>query len=218
MSRLLLVRHGESLWNSERRIQGHQDSGLSPTGRLQTERLADRLKGRSFGALYSSSSQRAKESAEILSAAVGLPVHLRDDLREIRLGRWEGKTVQEIEEEDGDLYQRWLTRPLEATPPGGEGLVPFQKRIVTALEGIRDAHPEQDVLIVTHAGAIRAYVSFILDLDLNRIFTLKIDNTALSEVLFAKGVPTLSLFNDTCHLLSLDKSIDRPKELSIPVF
>lgn len=218
MSQLLLVRHGESLWNIERRIQGHQDSGLSPAGRLQTERLADRLKGRSFGALYSSSSERAKESAAILSAAAGLPVHLRDDLREIGLGEWEGKTLQEIEEEDGDLYERWLTRPLEAPPPGGEGLALFQKRIVTALEGIRDTHPEQDVLIVTHAGAIRAYVSFVLDLDLNRIFTLKIDNTAMSEILFTQGVPTLSLFNDTCHLLGLDSSADRPKELSIPVF
>ncbi len=218
MSRLVLVRHGESLWNTQWRIQGHKDSGLSPLGRLQTERLADRLKGRSFGALFSSSAERAKESAQILSAALGLSVHLRDDLREIGLGEWEGKTLQAIQAEYGDLYERWLRRPLEATPPGGEDLALFQKRIVKALEEIRDTHPGEDLLIVTHAGAIRAYVSFVLALDLNRIFTLRVDNTALSEVLFEKGAPTLSLFNDTCHLLGPDGPAFRPKELSTPVF
>ena len=96
---------------------------------------------------------------------------------------------------------RWLDGPLNAAgPPGGEGVRAFQRRAVDTLEGLRKARPDGDLLVVTHGGVIRAYLCHILGLDLNHMFRIKTDNTAVTEILFAGERPHLVLLNDTCHL------------------
>ena len=123
---MLLIRHGESIWNQERRIQGNLDPDLSDRGRAQAELLAERLKGRPFAALYTSPLRRALDTATILGESAGLAPRSIDGLREIRLGEWEGKTATEIRTASGDLYDRWLDRPLDvSSPPGGEEIRAF---------------------------------------------------------------------------------------------
>jgi len=201
MRRLILIRHGESTWNQERRIQGNLDPGLSDRGRAQAALLADRLKGRSFAGLHTSTLRRALETSAVLGTAIGLDPQPADALREINLGAWEGKTAAEIRTELGDAYDRWLDRPLDAPgPPGGESLPAFQQRAVDALEKLRTGHLDGDLLVVTHGGVIKSYLCHILGLDLNRLFRIKTDNTALTEIVFIGETAHLALLNDTCHL------------------
>lgn len=198
---MILIRHGESTWNQERRVQGNLDPGLSDRGRAQAALLAARLNGRRFCGLYTSPLRRALETAEALGKSLGLRPQPVDGLREIRLGAWEGKTTAEIRGTHGDEYDRWLDRPLDASAPlGGEGVRAFQLRAVTALESLRAVHHNGDFIVVTHGGVIKAYVCQILGLDLNRMFRLRVDNTAVTEILFNRETASLILLNDTCHL------------------
>jgi broad specificity phosphatase PhoE len=198
---MILIRHGESTWNQERRIQGNLDPGLSVQGKAQAELLAARLKGRAFAALYTSPLRRALDTAAILGESAGLAPRSINGLREIRLGEWEGKTATEIRTASGDLYDRWLDRPLDVSlPPGGEEIRAFQQRAVDAIDSLRRSHIEGDVLVVTHGGVIKVYLCHILGLDLNRLFRIKADNTAVTEILFNGDTAHLALLNDTCHL------------------
>jgi len=198
---MILIRHGESTWNQERRIQGNLDPGLSDRGRAQAALLASRLTGRPFAALYTSPLRRAMETAAILGETIGLRPEPIDGLREIRLGAWEGKTATEIRAEHGDAYDRWVDRPLDTSaPPGGEGIRVFQRRAITALDMIRRGHPDRELLVVTHGGVIKAYLCHILDLDLNRLYRIKTDNAACTEIQFRGDVPRLARLNDARHL------------------
>ncbi len=215
MRRLILIRHGESTWNQERRIQGNLDPGLSDRGEAQAALLAARLKGRPFAGLHTSTLRRALETAAILSEALGLLSQPADGLREIKLGAWEGKTTAEIRTEWGDAYDRWLHLPLDASaPPGGEPLPTFQQRAVSALEQIRTAQLDGDLLVVTHGGVIKAYLCHILGLDLNRLFRLKVDNTALTEIVVIGGTAHLALLNDTCHLNGQQTGVHTERDTS----
>ena len=198
---MILIRHGESTWNQERRVQGHMDPSLSDRGRAQAELLASRLKGRPFASLYTSPLRRALETASVLGESVGYRPEPVAGLQEIRLGAWEGKTTEEIRAIYGNAYDRWLDAPLDAGgPPGGEAVRDFQQRAVATLEDLRTAHHDGDLLVVTHGGVIKVYLCYILGLDLNQMFRIKADNTAVTEVLFQRGRATLALLNDTCHL------------------
>jgi alpha-ribazole phosphatase len=200
---MLLIRHGESTWNQERRIQGNLDPGLSDQGRAQAALLAARLKNRRLAALYTSPLRRALDTAAIVGESTGLIPQSIDGLREIRLGEWEGKTATEIRTTSGNLYDRWLDRPLEvSSPPGGEQICAFQRRAVGAIECLRRAHTDGDLLIVTHGGVIKVYLCHVLGIDLNRLFRIKADNAAVTEILFNGDAAHLSLLNDSCHLNS----------------
>jgi len=198
---MILIRHGESTWNQERRVQGHMDPCLSDRGRAQAALLASRLKGRPFAGLYTSPLRRALETASVLGESVGHRPEPVDGLQEIRLGAWEGKTTEEIRAIYGDAYDRWLDAPLDAVgPPGGEAVSDFQRRAVATLKGLRKAHRDGTLLVVTHGGVIKVYLCHILGLDVNQMFRIKTDNAAVTEILFHRGRASLALLNDICHL------------------
>jgi broad specificity phosphatase PhoE len=136
---LLLVRHGETDWNAEGRLQGHTDRPLSDYGRRQARELAEELAGEPLDAIYASDLARAHATAEIVGERVGLPVTLEPDLREKDWGTWEGLTPAERDRVDF----------------AGESTEAHQKRILHALERIAEAHPGGRVLVVTHGGSMR---------------------------------------------------------------
>lgn len=198
---LWLVRHGESAWNRVRRFQGESDPGLSPEGVAQAEALAARLAGRGGPrVIYASPLRRARETAEVVARRLGVGVRVEPDLREIGLGAWEGMPVEEVVREYGDAYQRWLTAPLDHSPPGGEPLPALQARAVAALGAIAAAHPGGEVLVVTHGGVIAAYLCHLLGLSLNAIWRFRVQNASLSVV--APDPPgLLYTLSDTAHLV-----------------
>jgi broad specificity phosphatase PhoE len=137
---LLLVRHGETDWNAEGRLQGQTDRPLSDFGRRQAEQLAAELEGEELEAIYSSDLARASETAEIVGKRLGLPVVLDPDLREKNWGTWEGLTA--VERDQVEFL--------------GESTRAHQKRTLRALRRISERHPDDvRVLIVTHGGSMR---------------------------------------------------------------
>ena len=139
MTTLLLVRHGETDWNAEGRLQGQTDTSLNDYGRRQARRLAERLAERPFDALVASDLSRARETAEILAERLGLSVELDRDLREKDWGSWEGLTAAERDR-------------VEFV---GESTEAHRARTLAALHRAAGRHPDGSVLVVTHGGSIR---------------------------------------------------------------
>jgi broad specificity phosphatase PhoE len=137
---LLLVRHGETDWNAEGRLQGQTDRPLSDFGRRQAEQLAAELEGEELEAIYSSDLARARETAEIVGKRLGLPVVLAPGLREKNWGTWEGLTAVERDQVEF----------------AGESTRAHQERTLRALRRISERHPDDvRVLVVTHGGSMR---------------------------------------------------------------
>lgn len=139
MTTLLLVRHGETDWNAEGRLQGHTDRPLNDFGRRQARALADRLAGEDVTAVYASDLERARETAEILAERLGLPVVTEPDLRERNWGNWEGLTGAE---RDRVEY-------------AGEAIEAHAERVLRAVRQIAELHPGGRIVVVTHGGSLR---------------------------------------------------------------
>jgi broad specificity phosphatase PhoE len=194
----LLVRHGQSEWNRVRRFQGANDVGLSDTGRAQAEAFGRALRrGYRVAAAYVSPLRRARETAEIALAGTAIPLVPSPDLRELSLGEWEGRTVDEVRALHGDPYHAWVRAPLDYPPPGGETLPEVCRRVLRAVERIAASHRDgDDVLVVAHGGVISVYLCHLLGVSFNALWRLRVDNGSLS---IAKP-PRLVCINDTAHL------------------
>jgi 2,3-bisphosphoglycerate-dependent phosphoglycerate mutase len=152
---ILIARHGETDWNRERRFQGHADPPLNEVGREQAGQLARELAGSEVTAVYASPLARARETAEIVAAALALPVETRDALREVDVGSWQGLTRDEIEERFPTGFRRWLV-DFSHGWDGGESYDELGRRVVADLLELAERHPDERVLVVTHGGPMRA--------------------------------------------------------------
>ena len=207
MRRLLLARHGQSVSNAIRRFQGAQDVALSPLGMRQAEALGQAVSGRAIAHVYVSPFERARDTAAIALAGLGLPLTVVDDLRELSLGEWEGCTVEEIRTRPGDPYARWVRDPVQCPPPGGEPLADVQARVLRAVERITAAHPNGDeVLIVSHGGVISALLAHCFGLPLSSIWRIAVANCSLSEI----APPRVVSVNETGHLRDIDVAVTAP--------
>jgi alpha-ribazole phosphatase len=200
MTRLLLVRHGETLWNDQSRYQGQEDVPLSPRGREEAERLAERLVGESIAAIYASDLARARDTAQIVARRLGKSVMMEPRLREANLGDWQGLTYAEV-------HRRYFcdSDPLPAyfvdTPPlGGESLRQLQTRALGAIEQIVAQHPNESVLLVTHGGCLKTLLCAWLGIALSSYWQLRFDSASISEVSLYPMGAIVSRLNDTAHL------------------
>jgi broad specificity phosphatase PhoE len=152
---ILLARHGETDDNREPiRVQGFRDTPLNDTGRAQAAELARRLADRGIRSLHASDLSRARETAEIVGAELGLPLRLDPRLREANRGRWEGKLFIDIAREDPDGYAAWLRAGEQFRFPGGESLREQSDRVAQSLDEI-EAQAQTPALVVCHGGSIR---------------------------------------------------------------
>jgi broad specificity phosphatase PhoE len=195
--KLVLARHAESAWNAERRFQGRTDVGLSDAGLAQAAALARAVARRRVGAVYSSPLRRARETAEIVAKERGLTVTLVDDLRELSLGAWEGRTVDDVLAMEADAYRNWRERPYDCPPPEGEHIADVARRVLPVMELIVSSHADgQEALVVAHGGVISVYLCHLLGLSPNALWQLAIGNASLSVV----DPPRVLTLNDTVHL------------------
>lgn len=204
LTKMLLVRHGETIWNHTCRYQGHTDIELSETGRKQAKLLAAELKKEKVKAVYSSDLKRAYETASILASLHNLPVQVTEQLREINFGEWEGLTYQEIMEKYKDLASEWYQYPGKVRLPGGENFEELKGRAYSAALDLMYQNDPGTIIVVAHGGTIRAIICGILDIDLNHAFQIRQDNTALNIIDYhpENGYIVLSLLNGISHLSS----------------
>lgn len=193
-----LIRHGETEWNLGGRMQGQTDIPLSPAGEEQARRIAARLRGRAFAAIYSSDLRRAARTAAIIGEAVGRTPVLLTALREADLGQLAGLTTDEVKERYPHLYG--ANRRPEDQRPGGESDLEHRARVWTAVSALAEAHPGQEVAVVTHAGSVRSTVNAALAMPPGHRLAFTLDNASISVLTYRFGGWNLSLLNDTCHL------------------
>ncbi len=150
MTRLFLVRHGETDWNVEGRWQGQADVPLNARGRQQALEVAQRLAEEGLQAIYSSDLQRALHTAQALADLTGLPVRADPRLREIHQGEWQGLLEAEIRARYAERFSQRLQDPLSVAPPGGETVQQVRQRALSALAEIVSRHSQERVAVVAH--------------------------------------------------------------------
>jgi broad specificity phosphatase PhoE len=185
---LVLVRHGQTDWNVEGRWQGQADAPLNARGREQAARAAVELRGFDFAALYSSDLSRARETAQIIGATLGLPVVLEPRLREINLGAWQGMLSADIQAQYPAEFERWHQAPLAARPPGGEDIHALARRVLEAINKIAARHVGQRVCIVAHELPIAIVLCRTRGLGLESLRAMIPENGRWEQVIW-KGTP-----------------------------
>ena len=184
MLEILLIRHGQTDWNRDRRIMGRKDIPLNRAGKSEAKELARALKGVAIDAIYTSPVLRAVETARfLLDGRGGRVVHI-DDMAEIDYGHWIGKTFEEVvPEKEFHVYHK---TPRKACPPGGEPMCEVYERSVRFIEKIRKKHKRGRVAVVSHADVIKTVLVHYLDMDLNDLLKFRIDNASISLLWFHK--------------------------------
>ncbi|MDD5296962.1 MAG: histidine phosphatase family protein [Rhodocyclaceae bacterium] len=205
-TRICLVRHGETDWNVEKRLQGQLDVPLNAVGRTQARAAAAMLCSESIAAVYSSDLSRAMETAREIAGALGLAVRGTPSLRERRFGVFEGLTQDEARQLDPDGYARYRGREPDYAIPGGESLKQLASRIVASMTDLALAHVGETILLVTHGGVldIAHRLATAKPLGNQRDFT--ISNAALNWIAFDAGTWRLLAWDQKPHLdLALDE-------------
>ncbi|MCY4528488.1 MAG: histidine phosphatase family protein [Chloroflexi bacterium] len=203
-----LVRHGETEWNRNGRIQGHSDVPLNESGRRQAKMLAKRLANCSISATYASDLSRATETARAIVGDTDMPVFTDPDLREFSYGEWEGLTLKEVEDQFPlELAERTGQGNNTFAAPGGEdtGHVLDRVRRFSA-EAEKRHDPADNVLIVAHGGSIRALFVCLLGLTDDRFWSTQVDCASLSVISNQPNGRVLELWNENGHLNSAEEA------------
>ena len=200
MSRLLLVRHGDTELNSAERYWGRSDVKLSAAGVEQAEGLRDRLAVEKINAVYSSNLERALVTAEIIASSHQLAVITCAELREVNFGQLEGLNFSEISRFYPEVAKLWAERSTKLKYPGGESLVEFNIRVSKFLSRLDKHTVGETILIVAHAGVLRTLVCQLLGIDPQRRWQFRLDLASLSILETHQQRAILSLLNDVSHL------------------
>ncbi len=211
--RCYLVRHGQTVWNGENRLQGHSDIELNAVGLEQARRVgaffaARRASGERLTALYASPLKRSTQTAQAIVESTGLTLRQDPALAESHLGSWEGLTPEEIDAKFDGAYQQWHRQPSQVTIPGAEPLEAFTQRVRDAFERIRTTQNgrEGSVVIVTHGGVIASLLADWLNSDYDDILRrVVLSNASVSAIEWplrslSEAGPYVLWLNDTRHL------------------
>ncbi len=195
-TRLLLIRHGQTAWNLEKRYCGFVDIGLNEQGINQAKCLSTKLAGEEIHKVYSSDRKRAIQTAQIALNACGLEKN--PALREIHFGVFEGLAYKDIMEKYPEIYIKWVENPFSVVIPKGEDLRDFKTRVINAFTDIASLNLDKTVAVFSHGGVISIFINYILK---TTDFWDKIpDSTSLTVVEYENGQAKITAFNDTSHL------------------
>ena len=205
MLRVYIIRHAQTSWNQDRRIQGgNSDTILNDEGARQCQCLAERLKEEKVTAVYSSPLSRAMSTARVIADCHGLPVTAEPDLREIDCGTMEGVPITEIGKRLQQLVKMDKEGDFLFKACGGESLDELQKRAWGAILRMAEKHKDEkdgNIVVVTHYFVISAIICAVLNLPATQLGRFRIGETSVNIISFDERFgPFLSLFNDRCHL------------------
>ena len=200
-TRLIVVRHGETAWNVDTRIQGHLDIPLNATGLWQARQLGDALAGEAISAIYTSDLLRARKTAQAVADATGAALIDEPGLRERAFGSFQGRTFAEVEAEHPEQARRWRQRDPDYAPQGGESLRVLRERVIDTTHRLAARHPGELVLLVTHGGVLDVLYRAATRQDIQAPRTWQLGNAAINRLLWTHG-HGLSLVGwaDTQHL------------------
>lgn len=200
MTKVILVRHGQTQWNLEMKYQGHCDIALTEKGMEQARLAAGRLAGEDISAIYASDLSRALRTAECIGEKHNLSVTAIPELREMNFGEWEGLTFEGMNSLVKDERSTLFSHPDEVIIPGGETFREVKERAMKALTKLVAQHPDQTIVVVSHGATIRTILCAVLNIHLNHLWKIKQDNTAINMLEFYDENIMVSLVNDVHHL------------------
>jgi probable phosphoglycerate mutase len=207
---LIVIRHGETAWNRERRLQGQLDIPLNETGQAQARALAEALAGEPIDAVYSSDLGRAMQTASPLAEALGLKVRSEPRLRERSYGTLQGKTYAEVAEQLPEDFARWQARVPDYAPPQGESLAQFHDRAVEIALSLSRRHPGERIALVAHGGVLDCLYREATGMTLEAPRQHELLNASINRLRSDSHHLTLAQWGDVTHLeaLALDE-VDR---------
>jgi 2,3-bisphosphoglycerate-dependent phosphoglycerate mutase len=201
---ILLIRHGETAWNAERRLQGHLDIALNPEGARQAALMASALAGERIDAIVSSDLLRARQTAEALARTHGLPVQIDRQLRERCYGGFEGLLYAEIADRFPHEFAAWQARDVDAVLPlganRGETFRQFHNRVTSAMLRWAKAHPGKTLALVAHGGVLECAYRMALDMPLETPRDFKVHNASVNRFVVNGGSLRLTSWGETAHL------------------
>ena len=201
MTRIILVRHGQTEWNRVERFRGHADVPLNETGLAQAKETGKRIAaGWNPIAVYSSPLARAVRTAEIIAGHHGLSVQIHPELTDIDYGQWQGLTPDEVREQWPELINAWYNKPASAQIPGGETLAELRSRARAVIDELAARHSSQTIVVVGHTVINRIILLSVLGLGNDRFWRLRQDTCAINCFETEGGDFTLVSLNDICHL------------------
>ncbi|MDQ0069970.1 putative phosphoglycerate mutase [Variovorax boronicumulans] len=206
-TRLIAVRHGETAWNVDTRIQGQIDIGLNATGLWQAERAGQALADEDISVIYASDLARAWQTAEAIARPHGLAVQPEPRLRERAFGHLEGMSFAEIESMLPEDARRWRERDPEFEPVGGESLLTFRDRVTRVAAELAARHPGQLVTLVAHGGVMDVLYRAATRQELQAPRTWQLGNAAINRMLWTPEGFSLVGWSDIAHLAA-DTSLD----------
>ena len=203
MTHFIIIRHGETLWNREHRIQGQLDSGLSPTGLAQAVAVGRALKGQGVERLFVSDLGRTVQTATPIAEATGLKMELDARLRERHFGIFQSLTPEEIALRHPEGYARWQAREPDFAMEGGESLTQFRARLSACLEEIAAACPAK-VAIITHGGALDALYRIATGTPYSTARDWPLSNASINDIVIENGKWSLRGWGEIAHLTSTE--------------
>ena len=201
-TRILAIRHGETAWNVDGRVQGHLDIGLNEAGRAQARRLGRALAGREpIDRIYSSDLARALDTARAVAEATGAPLTATAALRERHFGDLQGRTFADVAAQAPEMAEAWRRRQPDWTPPGGDSLLSLRERVTQAVHGLAAENMGKTIALFTHGGVLDVLYRAATRQDIQAPRTWQLGNAAINRLLWTHG-HGLSLVGwaDTQHL------------------
>ena len=187
MTKIILVRHGQTAWTSENRIQGWLDIKLNEKGLRQAKKIAKELKRKKIDAIYSSELSRAYETASIIARSHKLKVKRDTNLNELNQGKWQGLLVKEAKDAYKELYRRWEEEPLSVRPFGGESIPDLYERALYVLREITKKYPKGKVVIVGHKVINSVIKCYSLGINLSDVWKLLPKEASWEEIKIPKN-------------------------------
>lgn len=200
-TRIIAIRHGETAWNVDARIQGHLDIPLNDIGLWQAGRAGAALASEPLATIYSSDLSRAQTTAQAVADTTGAPLVLDSGLRERSFGNFEGRTFKEIEQELPEQALRWRKRDPDFVPDGGgESLAMLKSRIQHTVDRLAAQHLGQQIALVAHGGVMDVLYRLATRQDLQAPRTWELGNAAINRLLWTPDGLTLVGWGDAQHL------------------
>ncbi len=199
-TRIVAIRHGETAWNVDTRIQGHLDIPLNTTGLWQADQVARALADEPITAIYTSDLKRAHATAQAVARSTGAPLTTHTGLRERSFGHFQGRTFAEIEAELPEDAHRWRKRDPHYAPEGGESLVTLKERIERTVAQLAQQHLGEQVVMVAHGGVLDVLYRLATRQDIQAPRTWQLANAAINRLLWTPDGLSLVGWADTQHL------------------